>query len=97
MVVSEAKGGTSGYSNYLSTVLSVYHSSEWWMDTRDNIHVCADTSLFPSHQVSGTGALLIGNRSYARVLGVGTVILKFTSRKTVLLKNVQHVPFIKKI
>jgi hypothetical protein len=28
------------------------------------------------------------NRSHAFVLGVGTVILKFTSRKTVLLKNV---------
>jgi hypothetical protein len=27
---------------------------------------------------------------------VGTVILKFTSGKTVLLKNVQHVPSIKK-
>ena len=38
----------------------------------------------------------MGNGSHARVLGVGTVILKFTSRKTVLLKNVQHVPSIKK-
>jgi hypothetical protein len=38
----------------------------------------------------------MGNRSHARVLGVGIVILKFTSRKTVLLKNVQHVPSIKK-
>jgi hypothetical protein len=38
----------------------------------------------------------MGNRSYACVLGVGTVILKFTSEKTVLLKNVQHVPSIKK-
>ena len=38
----------------------------------------------------------MGNGSHARVLGVGTVILKFTSGKTVLLKNVQHVPSIKK-
>jgi hypothetical protein len=38
----------------------------------------------------------MGKRSHARVLGVGTVILKFTSGKTVLLKNVQHVPSIKK-
>jgi hypothetical protein len=37
----------------------------------------------------------MGNGSHARVLGVGTVILKFTSGKTVLLKNVQHVPSIK--
>ena len=38
----------------------------------------------------------MGNGSHARVLGVGTVILKFTSEKTVLMKNVQHVPSIKK-
>jgi hypothetical protein len=35
-----------------------------------------------------------GSRVY--VLSAGTVNLKFTSGKTVLLKNVQHVPSIKK-
>jgi hypothetical protein len=45
----------------------------------------------------GAGALLMWNKSHARVLGVGTIILKFTSTKTVLLKNVQHVPFSKRI
>jgi hypothetical protein len=40
--------------------------------------------------------LLIGNGSRAHVLGVGTINLKFTSRKTVLLNNVQHVSSIKK-
>ena len=38
----------------------------------------------------------MGNGSYARVLGAGTVVLKFISGKTVLLKNMQHVPSIKK-
>jgi hypothetical protein len=38
----------------------------------------------------------MGNRLHVCVLGVGTIILKFTSGKTVLLKNVQHVPSIKK-
>jgi hypothetical protein len=38
----------------------------------------------------------MGNGSHARVLGVGIVILKFTSGKMVILKNVQHVPYIKK-
>ena len=66
------------------------------MDTGANINVCADASLFSSYQADGTGALLMGNGSHARVLGVGTVILKFTSGKTVLLKNVQHVSSIKK-
>jgi hypothetical protein len=85
-----------GYDNHLPTVLSVCHSPEWWADTGANIYVCADISLFSSYQCKGTRALLMGNGSHARVLGVGTVILKFTSGKTVLLKNVQHVPSIKK-
>ena len=66
------------------------------MNTGANILVFADASLFSSYQVGGTRALLMGNGSHACVLGVGTVILKFTSGNAVLLKNVQHVSSIKK-
>jgi hypothetical protein len=38
----------------------------------------------------------MGNGAHARVLGAGMVTLKFTSWKTIQLKNVQHVPTIKK-
>ena len=38
----------------------------------------------------------MGNESHVHVLGVSTIILKFISEKTMLLKNVQHVPSIKK-
>jgi hypothetical protein len=96
VVVSETAEATSGYGNLLPTVLSVCQSPEWWADTGANIHVCAGISLFSYYQCKGTGALLMGNRSHARVLGVGTVILRFTSGKTMLLKNMQHVPSIKK-
>jgi hypothetical protein len=96
MVVSETTEGTSGYDNLLPTVLSVCQSPEWWADTGANIHVCADIYLFSSYQCKGARALLMGNETHAHVLGVGTVILKFTSGKTVLLKNVHHVPSIKK-
>jgi hypothetical protein len=88
MVISETRGGTSGYGNHLPFVLSVCHSLEWWMDSGANIHVCDDVSLFTSYHVGGTGALLMGNGSHAHVLGVGTVVLKFTLGKTVLLKHV---------
>ena len=39
---------------------------------------------------------MMGNRSHATVLGVGSVDLKFTSGKILRLKNVQHAPSIKK-
>jgi hypothetical protein len=93
MVVSKTAEGTLGYGNLSPIVLSVCPSPEWWADTSANIHVCADISLFSSYQCKGAGALLMGNKSHARVLGVGTVILKFTSEKTVLLKNMHHVHF----
>jgi hypothetical protein len=95
MVVSETAEWTSGYDTLLPTVLSVCQSPDWWADTGANIHVCADISLFSPYKLQGAGALLMENGSHARVLVVGAVVLKFTSGKTVLLKNVQHVPSIK--
>nr|ABA98225.1 retrotransposon protein, putative, Ty1-copia subclass [Oryza sativa Japonica Group] len=49
-----------------------------------------------ANMVGRGSSLLMGNGSLAAVHGVGTVDLKFTSGKTVQLKNVQHVPSIKK-
>ena len=40
--------------------------------------------------------MLMGNGARAAICGVGTVDLKLTSGKTVQLKNVQHVPLIRK-
>jgi hypothetical protein len=95
MVIGETTE-TSRYGNILPTVLSVCHSPEWWINAGANIHVCADISLFSSYQTGGAGSLLMGNGSHARVLGIGMVNLKLTSGKTIRLKNVQHVPTIKK-
>ena len=95
-MTTKTRDGTCGYGNSLPFVLLVCNLPEWWMDSGANIHVCADVSLFSSNQVGRSGALLMGNGSCAHVLVVGTVILKFTSGKTVSLKSVQHVPSIKK-
>jgi hypothetical protein len=85
----------AGYGIF-PTILLVCHSPEWWIDTGANIHVCANISIFSSYQVAQAGSVLTGNGSRAFVQGVGMVNLKFTSGKTVQLKNVQHVPSINK-
>ena len=95
VVIGDAEKETSGYGNH-ATVLLVCRLPNWWIDTGANIHGCADISLFSSYQVTGTGSVLMGNGSSAAVCGVGTVDLKFTSGKTVRLKNMQHVPSINK-
>ena len=86
---------TDGYGN-LFTVLSVFQSPCWWIDTGANVHVCADISMFTSYQVVRDSSVLMGNESHASVRGVDTVDLKFTSGKIVQLRNVQHVPSMNK-
>jgi len=36
------------YGN-LPTILSMFQSPSWWVDTGTNIHVCADISMFSSY------------------------------------------------
>jgi hypothetical protein len=52
--------------------------------------------LFSSEQVGRVASLLMGNGAHASVRSIGKVDLKLTSGKTVQLKNVQHVPSIRK-
>jgi hypothetical protein len=79
-----------GYDN-LPTILSVFQTTSWWLDTGAHVHVCVDVSLFSSYQLAQGSTVLMGNGSHASVRGVGTVDLKFTSGKIV-----QHVPTINK-
>ena len=71
-------------------VFLVLQSTDWWVDTGVNIHVCSDISLFTSYQGEWSSSVLMGNGSAAPVLGVGTVELKLSSGKIVHLKNMQH-------
>ena len=84
-----------GYGN-LPTVLLVFQSLSWWVDTGANIHVCADISMFSSYQGLQGVSILMGDGLHASIRGVGMVDLKFTLGKIVQLKNVQHVPTIRK-
>jgi len=94
-MVGTTDARTAGYGNMYS-IFSTCQSTDWWVDTGANIHVCADMSLFSSYQVTRGGVVLMGNGSRASVHGVGTVDMKLTSGKFVHLQNVQHVPGINK-
>jgi hypothetical protein len=83
------------YGN-LPFIFSVFQSPSWWLDTGANVHVCSDINLFSSYQGARDSSILMGNGSHASIHGIGTVDLKFTSRKIMQLKNVQHVPSIHK-
>ena len=62
-----------GYGN-LPTVLLVFQSTSWWLDTGANVHVCVDISMFSSYQTVQDLSVLMENGSHASVHGVGMVI-----------------------
>ena len=53
------------YGN-LPTLLSMFQSLSWWVDTGANIHVCADISMFSSYQ---------GLRGVSILMGMGRMLL----------------------
>ncbi|KAL8088682.1 hypothetical protein AgCh_038452 [Apium graveolens] len=98
MVIGEvvASGTDDGYVTYNPVLLSTYLSHEWLIDTRANVHICADISLFVSYQQSHRVTVTIGNASAAQVLRIGNVDLKFASGRILSLTRVYHVPSIRR-
>jgi hypothetical protein len=86
----------SGYGIF-SNILSLWHSPNLWIETGANVDVCFAIFMFSSYQVIRIYSALMENGSHATTVhDVGTVYLKFTSRKTIRLKNMHHVTSINK-
>nr|GEZ76416.1 zinc finger, CCHC-type [Tanacetum cinerariifolium] len=74
-------------------------SEGWWVDFGATIHVCYDRSMFNTYiaaSASDDKKMLLGDHHTANVAGIGNVELKFTSAKTVILKDVMHTPEMRK-
>ncbi|XP_073225731.1 uncharacterized protein [Cicer arietinum] len=59
-------------------------------------HVCYDRAMFKIYIVVEDKKVLLGDSHTTNVVGIGDVELIFTSRKTLILKNVMHTPEIRK-
>ncbi|KAL2252509.1 UNVERIFIED_CONTAM: Retrovirus-related Pol polyprotein from transposon TNT 1-94 [Sesamum indicum] len=90
-VVNVVVGGSSGASNWLVSVqpelLDIYKLYDWLIDTRANVHIFADKSLFLSYQAVSGRTISMGNSSTTKVLGIGSVDLKFPSRRILSLRK----------
>lgn len=80
----------------ISEINGVGGSEGWWIDTGATRHVCYDRSLFKSYYVAENQNVLLGDSHTTIVAGTGEVELKFTSGKTVVLKDVMHTPEMRK-
>ncbi|GJR75827.1 pol polyprotein [Tanacetum coccineum] len=73
------------------------NNSDWWVDTRETRHVCADKGMFHSFRAVDNGEkLYMGNSATADIKGEGDVILKMTFEKELKLTNVLYVSEIRK-
>ncbi|CAM8909742.1 unnamed protein product [Rhodiola kirilowii] len=87
--------------NYVSLIAEAFYVRDdevaWWIDSGANKHVCKDRHCFKTYETVKEGAVLhMGNESTAPILGQSTVVLEFSSGKTLELLNVLHVPLIRK-
>ena len=79
------------------TIVNVIGGSEgWWLDTGASRHVCHSLTLFRKYNKTEYKNILLGDHHRTKVTVVGEVILKFTSSKTLVMKEVLHSPKIQK-
>ncbi|KAF3685974.1 hypothetical protein FXO37_00081 [Capsicum annuum] len=70
---------------------------EWWIDTGATHHISGNQNSFKTYELVGDGKIVyMKNSSSTKVVGKGTVELKFTSGKIVTLMDVLHIPDIRK-
>nr|GEU87059.1 zinc finger, CCHC-type [Tanacetum cinerariifolium] len=65
----------------------------WWIDFGATTHVCKDRCWFKTYEPVEDGSLLyMGDDHFALFYGKGSVVLGFSSRKSITLFNVLYVP-----
>ena len=75
----------------------VEDGGDWYIDSGATRHVCKDRGLFKTYASADAGTVLyMGNSSTAEVKGTGTIELEFTSGKILTLRDVYHVPEVRK-
>ncbi|GAU45981.1 hypothetical protein TSUD_401210 [Trifolium subterraneum] len=84
------------YTCMITEINMVGGTDGWWIDTGATRHVCYDRAMFKTYMNAENKKVQMGNTHTSDVAGIGDVVLKFTSGKTLILKEVLHVPEMKK-
>lgn len=74
----------------VSEVNTVGGAEGWWVDTGASCHICYNRALFKSYCEIEDKKVLLGDYHATNVAGIGEVEIKFTSGRTIILKDVLH-------
>jgi hypothetical protein len=69
----------------------------WWIDFGATRHVCHDKAWFKTYSIfEDNNKIMLGDSHIIDLLGTREVLLKFTSKRELVLKDVLHAPEIRK-
>jgi hypothetical protein len=71
--------------------INIDDKNYWVMDTNASQHMTSNRDLFESYE-SMEGKVLIGNSNFCKVVGIGSVKIKFHDGKIRRLTGVRHIP-----
>lgn len=75
----------------------VSDTSDWWIDTGATRYICGNKNSFSTYQqVEDAEKLFMENASESALVGRGSVVMKFTYGKELILLNVLHILEIRK-
>ena len=71
------------------------YNEEWLLDSNASHHICPHKDWFASYQIVNDGVVLLGDNHSCKIVGVSVKIKMFDGFIRTL-KNVKHVPELKK-
>jgi hypothetical protein len=80
------------YAAMITEINMIGVSDGWWIDTGATRHVCYERAMFKIYTTAENKKVQMGNAHTSEVAGIGDIELKFTSEKTLILKDVMHFP-----
>ncbi|KAG8499139.1 hypothetical protein CXB51_005544 [Gossypium anomalum] len=80
----------------VSTSDNIKLTSEWILDSGCSFHMCPNREWFSTYSLVEGGVVRVGNNSFSKVIGIGTVKIKMHDGTIRTLSNVRYEPDLRK-
>ena len=78
------------------TITTKNTENEWVLNLGCTFHMCPTRTYFCNYQKLNGGSVYLGNNQTCKVIGIGTVKIRSTDGTIRLLRNLRHVPDLKR-